>query len=339
MIWGNEVAVDTTEMRVTPNPASPVKVLSVVGAGRSGTTVLASILGEIDGFVSVGELRWLWERGVVAGRPCGCGASPAECPVWAPVIRTSLDVLPSGGTVEDIIAAQHELAKWRQAARLLRSVGGHGDDWAALRLVRRVSGAACESVAETTGARVVVDTSKRPVDAAVLAGTAGVDLYVLHLVRDPRAVVHSWRRAKQFTAGGRTATMGTRGLAATVRRWSSNCVWAEALRRRLPESRWLSMRYEDFAAEPRAQVQRILAHLGESGQLPFVDDHTVRLRPNHIVAGNPSRFTTGEVAIRADEEWRRRMPVRDQVMVATMTAPLALHYGYLRIVRAADGDV
>ena len=44
------------------------KVLSVVGAGRSGTTVLASILDEVDGFTSAGELRWLWERGR-SGRP------------------------------------------------------------------------------------------------------------------------------------------------------------------------------------------------------------------------------------------------------------------------------
>ena len=314
-------------------------MLSVVGAGRSGTTVLASILGEVDGFVSAGELRWLWERGVVAGRPCGCGAAPSECPVWAPVIRRTLDAVPAGAGAQDIIAAQHALARLRHAPRLLRAVGGGDDDWAPLRLVRRVTGEACEALVETTGARVVVDTSKRPVDAAVLAGTPGVDLYVLHLVRDPRAVVHSWRRAKQFTAGGRTNTMGTRGLASTVRRWTSNCMWAEALRRRLPDSRWLSMRYEDFAAAPRAQVERILAHLGESGPAPFVDDHTVTLRPNHIVAGNPSRFTTGEVAIRADEEWRRRMPVRDQAMVAAMTAPLALHYGYLRIVRTGRGDV
>ena len=42
----------------------PVRVLYVAGAGRSGSTVLANLLGEVPGFVSVGEVRFLWERGL-----------------------------------------------------------------------------------------------------------------------------------------------------------------------------------------------------------------------------------------------------------------------------------
>ena len=48
---------------------APIKVLSVTGAGRSGTTVLASILDGFEGFASAGEVRRLWERGVAEGRP------------------------------------------------------------------------------------------------------------------------------------------------------------------------------------------------------------------------------------------------------------------------------
>ena len=49
---------------------------------------------------------------------------------------------------------------------------------------------------ELVGAGVVIETSKRAQDAALLAGVPGIEHYVLHLVRDPRAVGHSWRRAK-----------------------------------------------------------------------------------------------------------------------------------------------
>ena len=38
--------------------------------------------------------------------------------------------------------------------------------------------------------------------------------------------------------------------------------------------------------------------------LPFDDERTVRLAPNHTVSGNPSRFTTGSVRIEADDAWR-----------------------------------
>ena len=312
-------------------PHAAVKVLSVVGAGRSGTTILASMLGEVEGFTSAGELRWLWERGLRDERPCACGEPPGRCPVWSQVIPRTL-VEPAGNgdrfTVDEVVAAQHEVGARRNYPRVLRQLADGATAWPALRTVRAVTSSACTSLAAATGSRVVVDISKRPVDAAVLAGGPDIDHFVLHLVRDPRAVVHSWRRAKTFTAGGQTRTMGTRGLASTVRRWSGNSLSAEALRRRLPPSRWLYMRYEDLAAEPRASVARIVDFLGEAGAPPFVDEHTVLLRPNHIVAGNPSRFTTGEVTVRADDAWRRGMSRRDQWIVELTTWPLMLRYGY-----------
>jgi hypothetical protein len=38
-----------------------VKILYIAGATRSGSTLLSRLLGEIDGFINVGEaLRWLF---------------------------------------------------------------------------------------------------------------------------------------------------------------------------------------------------------------------------------------------------------------------------------------
>ena len=310
--------------------ASRLTVLSVVGAGRSGTTVLANILGEVDGFASAGELRWLWKRGILAGRPCGCGRTPQDCPVWSPVITAALAAVGGDprGTVDHIIDSQQELARRRNLPRVLRSVDGSQGEWEAMRIVRTATAAACATFSEVTGSRVVVDTSKRAVDAAVIAGLDGVDHYVLHLVRDPRAVVHSWHRVKTFTVGGQTRTMGRLHLLSTVRRWISSCIAAEALRRRIPRQRWMDVRYEDFATDPRACIESVLSFMGEGGGTPFVDDHTVALRPNHVVAGNPNRFTTGEVTVSADNEWQDQLSRNSQRLVAAMTMPLMLRYGY-----------
>src|SRR4051794_16850069 len=76
----------------------------------------------------------------------------------------------------------------------------------------------------------------------------------------------------------------------------------------VPPDRWMFLRYEDFATQPRAAVARILAFLGEDGEPPFVDDETVVLGVNHTVAGNPNRFRVGRVQVRLDGEWSRRMP-------------------------------
>jgi len=304
--------------------------LSIVGAGRSGSTVLASILGEAPGFASAGEIRWLWQRGVVERRPCACGLAPADCPVWGPVIPETLAAVggPDDDALAQVLAAQAEVATLPHRLRVLRSASSPTTSWRALEVVRTAIGAACRSFAAAADARVVVDTSKRPHDAAVVAAVPDVDHYVLHVVRDPRAVAYSWRREKTFTVAGETRTMGTRRPAASARRWTSNSLGAEILRRHVPADRWLRLRYEDFCAAPDETYRTIMGLLGEEGESPFDTSDTVRLSPGHIVAGNPSRFTVGTVRIRADEEWRESMRARDQRLVGWSTYPLRLRYGY-----------
>lgn len=307
-----------------------LKVLSIVGAGRSGTTVIASILGEVPGFASGGEIRWLWRRGVVEGRPCACGLPPTECPVWAPVVKQTLAAVEveDDDPLQAIIAAQSEVAMTRHRLRVMRSAAEPTTTWTALHRVRTAIGTACHALSSATGSTVVVDSSKRPHDAAVIAALPDISHYVLHVVRDPRAVAYSWRRAKSFTVSGQTRTMGTRRLGGSVTRWNTNSWGAELLRRRIPEERWLRLRYEDFCADPQVACQAITRLLGEDGAPPFDSADVVRLRPGHLVAGNPSRFEVGAVRIRLDEEWRTGMSTRDQRVVTGATYPLGRRYGY-----------
>src|SRR6185312_11260354 len=83
------------------------RILSIAGAGRSGSTLLAMLLGGLPGCTAVGELRHIWERGVIANRLCGCGEPFHECPFWTAVGREAF-----GGW--DAVDAE------RQAARLWR---------------------------------------------------------------------------------------------------------------------------------------------------------------------------------------------------------------------------
>jgi hypothetical protein len=301
-------------------------VLSIVGPGRSGTTILASVLGEVAGVFSGGELRWLWRRGVLERRPCGCGMPLDQCPVWSVVLPKV-----RRGTAEAaaIATAQDTLSSLRHRLRVIRDAARGATGWSPLDRVRGVTAELLPAIAGVTGARVIVDSSKRAQDAAVLAGIDGVDHYVLHMVRDPGAVAFSWqRRDKTVRVAGGTRPMATRRLLPSVARWTENCLSAEVLRRHVPPERWLFLRYEDFAAEPRAAVDRVLAFLGHESPSPFVDGDDVVLGTNHTVAGNPNRFRTGRVTIALDDEWRRAMPPARQLAVRLLAWPLLLRYRY-----------
>jgi hypothetical protein len=89
------------------------------------------------------------------------------------------------------------------------------------------------------------------------------------------------------------------------------------------------LRYEDFVSNPRASIEAIVRMVGEDGSgLPFEQDDTVRLSGNHTISGNPSRFRTGAVALRSDDEWTRNQPLKDRLVATGLALPLLHRYGY-----------
>jgi hypothetical protein len=66
---------------------SGIRILYIAGAGRSGSTLLANILGQVEGFFTAGELISIWERGLIQDRFCGCGVPFHDCEVWTGILR------------------------------------------------------------------------------------------------------------------------------------------------------------------------------------------------------------------------------------------------------------
>jgi len=47
---------------------------------------MVSMLGRHEGFAPVGELRYLWDRGVRQDELCGCRLPFRSCPSWVEVM-------------------------------------------------------------------------------------------------------------------------------------------------------------------------------------------------------------------------------------------------------------
>src|SRR6266550_3928756 len=109
---------------ITGKPGQGPIVVYIAGSGRSGSTLLERALGEIPGFVNVGELIDLYRRVAEHGERCGCGQEFAECPFWSQVGERA-----AGGWQEQKLAAPRDLqakvARQRRMRGLLaRPVAG-----------------------------------------------------------------------------------------------------------------------------------------------------------------------------------------------------------------------
>jgi hypothetical protein len=87
------------------------------------------------------------------------------------------------------------------------------------------------------------------------------------------------------------------------------------------------VRYEDLVADPVATLSNLLKHSGEATDFPAHGEGL--LLSNHMVAGNPLRFTKGFVPVRADTEWKERMGRGQFYVVTALTLPLLARYGYI----------
>jgi hypothetical protein len=286
----------------------PTKVLVISGVAHCGSTFLGRLLGELDGFFFAGGVH-LSAASLEREWACGCGEQHRVCPVWTGVYEAAF-----AGTA----SAPSELGLPRRDERALALLRPAHP--ARLAAQRAAFGRLFAALPAQTGARVVVDSSKAPGYARFLAGVEGVDLRILHLVRDPRATVHSWLREQEGRSGGPRF-----GPAAVAAVWS---VWNPAIELAFRRGRYLRLRHEDLVADPEAGVRRILELVEEDvPQLPLRDGRHVELGAAHVIAGNPNRFERGTVEVRRDDAWREAGGGW-QRQVSALTWPLRLRYGY-----------
>jgi len=305
------------------------KVLFLGGVGRSGTTLLERVLGEVPGVCPLGEVVHLWERGLERDERCGCGEAFSACPFWQAVGHAAF----GGWDAVDphrLRALRARVDRARVVPRLARrllptSLQADVQEYAGY--YARLYAA----VAAHTGDELVVDSSKQVSLAFCLAHSPDVELVVARCVRDSRGVAYSWTKRVSRPEAGDEATHMPQYSPLTVSLiWNlHNAEFPLLPRLQVPLT---TIRYEDFVHSPREVALGLLRFAGvdlPEEALGFVDDRGAWLQqPAHTVSGNPIRFRSGRLDFRHDDAWRRELPVAQQRLVTAVTAPSLHRYGY-----------
>lgn len=314
----------------TPPPAELTRprIAFLGGFGRSGSTLLERMLAEVPGVTAIGESVHLWERGLRDDERCGCGEPFSRCPHWQAVGQVAFggwDTLD----VDQVLALKSAVDRTRYVPRLAAPAASAKQAQAVdeyCDLYRRLY----RGVAEVTGDAVLVDASKHASLAFALRRAADLDLRVLHMVRDSRGVAYSWSkkvRRTEITDGEVYMPRYSPAQAAVL--WTANNTLFDLLGRLGTAVH--RFRYEDLIAQPATVLGEVLAYLGlpaDDETLAFLRSDSAELGASHTIGGNPMRFSTGRLTLRADEAWRREMPPRARLGVSALTAwPLA-SYGY-----------
>jgi hypothetical protein len=307
-----------------------VVVLYLGGYSRSGSTLFDRMLGQAPSCTSTGELAYVWSHGVAQNRLCGCGERFSECSFWRRVGEEAFGGWESVD-VEEMLALYWRVNRHRYLPFMLapwlrpsyaRDLRAYGEVLSRLYRAIQVAG---ES-------RVVVDSSIDPAYGFMLRHVPGLDLRVVHFVRDSRGTAFSWtRKVVRTDIVDRDVYMRRFHPGVTAVRWSVYHLLVHALARLGVPS--LRVRYEDVVRRPAEQFRRAAGFLeleidGEV-DLGAFREGAFELDVNHTVAGNRVRLHRGSVPVRLDDEWTRAMPVRQRRLVTLLSWPLLRAYGYV----------
>jgi hypothetical protein len=302
--------------------------------GRSGSTLAERLLGQVPGMWPAGELAHMWQRGIVASERCGCGEPFACCPFWRKVGEAGF-----GGWEQVDVGRVAELRRRVDRTRfvpllaapaLMRPAFRQMLDEYLTYYARLYAG-----IEEVSGCQTVIDSSKHASLAFCLAHLRQLDLRVVHVVRDSRAVAYSWTKQVSRPDAKLESYMRTYSPTVAAAMWGAQNSAMHLLAR--TGTPILRLRYEDLASAPEAALRKIITFAGLPAArlgLGFLrSDSTgnwADFGASHTASGNPMRFTTGEIPIREDDSWRDGMPGRSRALVAALTFPWLARYGYLK---------
>jgi Sulfotransferase family len=290
-----------------PSPSEPPeqtnserpKVVYVMGAGRSGSTILGVALGNCANMFFAGELnKWLPRSGTPSL------ADPERVNFWS-AIRAELEdasgLFGYGASCLERSSSLFHIRNW-PLRRRLRS------------RYRVIAEELYGAIARRAHVTHVVDTSHYPLRARELQSLAGVDLYLVYLVRDPQSVVAS--------LGRKDVVERSFGMAAAnTYLWLTNLLSSYVFLRH-PRERRLFVRHEEFCADPEGVVGEILYCVDSPAAVP---DMTAALRTGLPLHGN--RLTRSELVTVSGRDGapRQRSP-----MTTLLQLPWAAVFRLLR---------
>lgn len=305
----------------------PPKVIYIGGHGRSGTTIADRVLAEVTGGFSAGEIHRYWAYGLAQDWSCSCGERLRDCEFWGDALRQSLS--DSGCSEGDLLETWKTVARPRSLPFLwyppLRSARFRRH----LARYRSFLEVLYRTVSQQSGTRVIIDSSGSPLHGYVLAGLEEVEVAMVHLVRDVRAVAFSNQRQKPNpSAPAPDATMRTKSALRVAATWMLYNSLLEGLQAAMDT--YTFAKYEELFSRPKREFGRLAHDLGVESRAEevFCEDN-IRLSSEHVGQGNPVRQNRGIETLAPDTEWIGKLSRVKETFMAHVCKTRLEKYSYL----------
>ena len=305
-------------------PSAPdLDIVYICSHGRSGSTLVGSVLGLAEGYCYVGEVRDVWADGLADNHACGCGRPFRECPFWKEVFQRAFGGFqtPEVEEATRLFTDMYRPVPSVELFRLVLSPRAKGNDIAKY---TSVLGKLYRAIAEVSGCRTIVDSSKALRYGALVSHTPGLRTRWVNVIRDPRGIVHSRTRRAKFRDGSDKPPEESAGgyrIFRIIAKWVAR---NGLCRRIMRQDGGVRVIYEDFVRDQTPLLAAIAGPERATKVTTMLATGIPDTIVQHQVAGNWVRG----LKISPKESWRTELPEGVARLTAFLSSPWRKRYRF-----------
>ncbi len=270
-------------------PENLPKIIYILGAGHCGSTLLNLMLNGHTNVAGLSEIKWVTRYLAENKIP---GESEYAQSIWGKVLDEYESMTGEPRNLINLSLPRHKKPKdikhWQnQNIQLYKSIS------------------------KVCGATHLVDASKESQRMRYLLPELKNNIYAIHMIRDGRAIVNSYKRKYNSFMYG-------------FYRWSYSSITSEYVRNKVNHKNWLRVRYEDLATSPQEELKKICEFTEIPYQETMID---YRNHPYFGILGNRMREKKDNT-IQLDESWRKELPLLHRSLFSLVGGTLNHYYGY-----------
>ncbi|EJF07465.1 sulfotransferase family protein [Thiovulum sp. ES] len=282
------------------------KLIYLIGAGRSGTTALATFLGNSRDITTIGEMHQFFEH-LEKGKSCSCGKEFLECKFWNPI----LEKLP-----KEFLENPKKFQEFTEQFEYHSSIPKY--------LFRKFRVDEVQKYLEINEAifsgfqnRYILDSAKYIGRYLGLRKSKKLEVKAIYLVRDVRGVVDSFSKQVQ----------SSRKPLSSIVYWLIINSIAEIIYR-FSKEKILKIKYEDLIETPISEFEKIEKFLDlDLSEIKNRIEKSEPFEMPHIVGGNRIK-SSKEIYFKSDIAWKNKMSRWKQVLYYFLAFPIMILNGF-----------
>ncbi len=320
------------------------RLFYILSASHSGSTLLSMILNAHPDICTAGELK-ATSLGDKEQYLCSCRNKIRECQFWTAISQDMLkrgshfDITNAGTDVRTgashytqiLINPLHRgifLEGIRDIALNFSSTWRNN-----IKKIQTLNSNLVDCLLSRTRKKVIVDSSKVGIRLKFLLRNSSLDVFIIRLIRDGRAVSLTYMNPAQFADAddprfrgggiGGNRELEQLPMKKAAWEWRRSNEEAAVILKHIPRSRWIEIRYEDLCMDREYTLRKIYTFMNVDPDKSLSDFRSVE----HHVIGNGMRLNQNS-EIKFDDRWKTMLKVPDLETFEHIAGKINRRLGY-----------